>query len=118
MSQPLQTESDFDVELSRLHVKNQAAGPESRLLLLGAMLTAAGLVLLVVALASTRQAVTLQQQVDGLALAPLGLGITLTGTTLWLRYSLARYLRFWLIRLIYQHRQSTDRPPAAGAGRE
>ncbi|WP_405594666.1 hypothetical protein [Streptomyces sp. NBC_01092] len=100
---------DFEAELSRLHLKRQAAEPERRLALAAALLVVTGLTLLIVAFVGTREAVTIQQQVDNLALAPLGLGVTVAGAALWLRYSLTRYLRFWLIRLIYEDRQNTDR---------
>jgi hypothetical protein len=100
---------EFEAALSRLHVKRQAAEPERRLLIAAVLLVLTGLTLLVVAFAGTRQAVTIQQQADNLALSPLGLGVTVVGAVLWLRYSLTRYLRFWLIRLIYEDRQNTDR---------
>jgi hypothetical protein len=115
---PPHPEHDFDTELARLHIKRQHAEPERRLLLLGAALTLAGLVLLFIALAGTRQAATLQQQVDDLALAPLGLGVTLTGAALWLRYSISLYLRFWLIRLIYEDRRTAERILAAAPRRD
>lgn len=101
--------ADFEAELSRLNLKQQAAEPERHLARAAALLVVTGLTLLIVAFAGTREAVTIQQQVDNLALAPLGLGVTVAGAALWLRYSLTRYLRFWLIRLIYEDRQNTDR---------
>jgi hypothetical protein len=109
VSKPDDRIADFEAELSRLHIKRQAAEPERRLLLVGVLLIVTGLTLLVVSFAGTRQALTIQQQADNLALAPLGLGVTVVGAVLWLRYSLTRYLRFWLIRLIYEDRQNTDR---------
>ena len=37
-------------------------------------------------------------------LVVLGVG----GAAMWLRFSMGRYLRYWLIRLIYEERQQTD----------
>ena len=39
----------------------------------------------------------------------LGLGLTVVGAALFLRYSLGRYLRFWLLRLIYEEHTTADR---------
>ncbi len=39
----------------------------------------------------------------------LGLGLIVVGAALFLRYSLARFMRFWLLRLIYEER-TTSRP--------
>lgn len=39
----------------------------------------------------------------------LGLGLIVAGAALFVRYSLTRYLRFWLIRLVYEQRAQTDR---------
>lgn len=39
----------------------------------------------------------------------LGLGLIVAGGALFVRYSLSRYLRFWLIREIYEQRAQTDR---------
>lgn len=39
----------------------------------------------------------------------LGNIIVVIGATLFLRYSLGRYLRFWMIRLIHEQRAQTDR---------
>jgi UDP-N-acetylmuramyl pentapeptide phosphotransferase/UDP-N-acetylglucosamine-1-phosphate transferase len=48
-------------------------------------------------------------QGDGLAQVTLGAGIAIVGAVLWARYSLSRYLRYWLIRQVYETRASTDR---------
>ena len=39
----------------------------------------------------------------------LGLAFIVAGGALFVRYSLSRYLRFWLIREIYEQRAQTDR---------
>ena len=46
--------------------------------------------------------------------APLiGVVVGLVGVALWVRNSLTRYLRYWLIRLIYEDREQTERLIAA-----
>ena len=39
----------------------------------------------------------------------LGLALVIVGAALFVRYSMTRYLRFWLIRMIYEDRSQTDR---------
>ena len=39
----------------------------------------------------------------------LGLGLMVGGAVLFVRYSMSRFLRFWLIREIYEQRTQTDR---------
>lgn len=39
----------------------------------------------------------------------LGVGFIVIGSAIFVRYSLSRYLRFWLIREIYEQRTQTDR---------
>lgn len=39
----------------------------------------------------------------------LGLGFIVIGAALFVRYSSTRYLRYWLIRLIYEEQANTDR---------
>ena len=45
--------------------------------------------------------------------AAIGIGISIVGIVIWVRNSLTRYLRFWLIRLVYEQREQTDRLIAA-----
>jgi hypothetical protein len=42
-------------------------------------------------------------------LALVGVGLTISGSALFLRYSLANFFRFWLARLIFEQRAATDR---------
>src|SRR5580658_7844023 len=50
-----------------------------------------------------------------LALAATGIAITVVGGFLFLRYSLARFLRFWLLRQSYEQQIAIE--DAVGAGR-
>jgi hypothetical protein len=33
----------------------------------------------------------------------------IAGAALFVRYSIARFMRFWLVRLVHEHRSETDR---------
>ncbi len=39
----------------------------------------------------------------------MGLALIIAGAALFVRYSLARFMRFWLIRLTFESRANTDR---------
>lgn len=43
----------------------------------------------------------------------LGLGLIVVGAALFVRYSSTRYLRYWLVRLIYEEQANADRIAAA-----
>ena len=40
--------------------------------------------------------------------AIIGVGIALVGIVIWARNSLTRYLRYWIIRLVYEQREQTE----------
>ena len=42
-------------------------------------------------------------------MAQLGLTLAVVGAALFIVMSLRRYFRFWLVRLIYEQREQTDR---------
>jgi hypothetical protein len=48
-------------------------------------------------------------QRDAITLALGGVAAAVVGAALFLRYSLAGFLRFWLARLIYEQKAQTDR---------
>ena len=43
----------------------------------------------------------------------LGLALIVAGAALFVRYSFARFLRYWLVRLVHEQRTETDRLIAA-----
>ena len=38
----------------------------------------------------------------------IGVGIAIVGIVIWVRNSLTRYLRYWIIRLVYEQREQTE----------
>ena len=100
---------EFEADIRRLGVKGGEAEPERRLAILGVLVAVAGFVVAAVALNTVRGADSDLAQGDGLALVILGVGMALVGTVVWARYSLSRYLRYWLVREIFEARTQTDR---------
>jgi len=110
---------EFRAEVENIGVTGGGASPER----LG---TVAGLVLLVVGLgvaliaalsqrgdAAAGDAAAMLSEVvssnNGMIVVVLGLSLAIIGGLIWVRNSLTRYLRYWLVRLIYEDRSNTDR---------
>ena len=97
-------------EVDRLRIRGSAPSTEQRLLLAGWVLMPLGLVLVFVGWYGASGTNDLSDQIPYLLSGGLlGLGLTIAGAAMFVRYSLARYLRYWLLRLIYEERTSTDR---------
>jgi hypothetical protein len=101
---------DFEAELRRLKVRSTTPDTEARLLVVGMVLMPLGLVLVLVGWFGASGTTDFSSQVPYLLSGGvLGLGLIVVGAALFLRYSLARYLRFWLLRLVYEERAASDR---------
>ncbi len=101
---------EFTREISQLKLSGSSAETESRALKLGI----AGLVIpIVMAIIGILLVMSTSDAADQRAYASqtfwLGNIIVIVGAALFIRYSLGRYLRFWMIRLIHEQRAQTDR---------
>ena len=100
----------FQAEINSMKVKASGAENESRLLILGIVLAVADLALAIVGGVQVGGAADALDQQSFLATGSfLGIALIIAGAALFVRYSLARYLRFWLVRLVYESRANTDR---------
>ena len=105
----------FRAEIAEMKVKTGRGRSENLLQLLGVALMIAGIVIAFGAYsASLNVTATPGTNVDVLdsnsytPLAIAGLAMSVTGGFLFLRYSLARFLRFWLLRQSYEQRVAID----------
>lgn len=106
--------AEFEAELERLRISGTSSTSEQRLLTAGVILMPAGLVLVLIGWFGASGTNEFSSQVPYLISGGLlGLGATIVGAVLYLRHSMARYLRFWLLRLIYEERATSDRLVAA-----
>jgi len=104
----------FQAEIESMKVKAAGGKNETRLLVVGILLGVAGLALAVYG------GIMVQNGVDGVPneydqrafMATgsfIGIAMLIAGAALFVRYSMARYLRFWLIRLVHESHANTDR---------
>ena len=54
-------------------------------------------------------AAALNEQQLAAVQSPPGASLVIAGAALFVRYSIARFMRFWLVRLVHEHRSETDR---------
>jgi hypothetical protein len=100
-------------EVSKLKVSGGAANPERLAGKWGIGLTIFGFVVAFVSWWSAFNAADFASLDRAAVFAGLGIGVSVVGIVIWLRNSLTRYLRFWIIRLVYEQREQTDRLIAA-----
>ena len=105
----------FRADIAEMRIKDPAVGREAVLLRAGAVLMVAGVAITVVSYFLSHSTFSVADHADDTVIALAGVAITVAGSALFLRYSLAAFLRLWLARLIYEQRTQTDR--LAGAQR-
>jgi hypothetical protein len=121
---PMSTGSDrseqFKAEIAAMRLKTGRANAEHLLQILGVVLMIGGIALALGAYrASLNVTATPGTNVDLLdsnsytPLAIAGLAISVVGGFLFLRYSLAKFLRFWLLRQVYEQRAAIDEASTA-----
>ena len=100
----------FTEEIAEMKLRGARADRERMLLVLGIVALVAGVGLAIFGGFQASGTSDTGDQVAFLATGTLiGLALVIAGTALFVRYSLARFLRFWLVRLVHEHRTETDR---------
>lgn len=106
--------SRFRSDIDDLRIAGSGAG-EQRMLVVGAVLMAAGVVLALfgAVMVGTSGGSPADQRAYMAQGSFLGLALAVVGAALFVRYSTARFLRFWLIRSTYEGRANADQVVAA-----
>ncbi len=100
---------EFQREVDTLKVGGGRANPERSWLKLGVVAWVLAIVIEIVAYFGSHGTTNALSQRDYIIIALLGVVVALIGTGLFVTFTLTRYLRYWLIRLIYQDRETADR---------
>lgn len=99
----------FKQEVGELKLTAASGGKERTLLGLGVVLMVAGIVIGLGGFMSTTNLDDVRDQNEMIVLALAGVATTVTGAALFLRYSIGRLLRFWLLRQIYEGQEQIER---------
>jgi len=101
---------EFQREVADMKIRGQDTGPEGRLLLVGVGAMAAGLVMILFGWFSASGTSNTADQLSFIAGGSLGgVGVAVVGGALYVRAAMSRYLRYWLVRLVYEQREQADR---------
>lgn len=103
--------NEFKTEIEGLKLRGSSSEGEKRLLIIGAILCVAGVALAIggaIQVASFGDSPGDQRAVMAQG-SFLGIALLIAGAALFIRFSLARYMRFWMIRMTYESRANTDR---------
>jgi hypothetical protein len=105
----MQRLEEFKAEIGEMRLRDPATARDRQLLRLGVVLLGVGVALTVIAYFMSHGTTNPLSQRDAIILALAGVAVSIAGGALFLRYSLATFLRFWLARLIYEQQAQTDR---------
>ena len=100
---------EFQAEVEQLKVSGGRANPERTWMIIGAVAMAAGGILSLLAWILTRGTTSTVDFARYIVMGNFGLTLALAGTGLFVVMSLRRYLRYWLVRFIYEMRDQADR---------
>jgi hypothetical protein len=105
---------EFKRELGELDVKAPEDTGDRKYLLAGVALFVIGIIAILAGWFGASGTAFPNEQLPYLLSGGfLGLGFIVVGAALFVRFSMSRYLRFWLVREIYEQRAQTDRVVAA-----
>jgi hypothetical protein len=109
--------AQFQHEVEKLRVTGGTANPERLGATWGVVLLGIGVAVAVIGMIIALGGNT-DDKLDGIAIGIVGVVASVLGLALWIRNSMTRYLRFWLIRLVYEQREQTDHLVAALRSRD
>ena len=98
----------FKADIADMRLKDPSIAREQQLLRLGGVMLVAGLVISIASYFGSHSSQPPAQQ-DYVVVALIGVTVSVVGAALFLRYSIAQFLRFWMARLIYEQQAQTDR---------
>jgi hypothetical protein len=106
----------FTAEVAEMKLRDPATGLDRLLTRLGLAGLVAGVGFAVAAWFVSHGTRNPLQQRDALVLGLLGVTLAIVGGALWLKATLAGFLRFWMARLCYEQQAQADRLAAALTG--
>jgi hypothetical protein len=99
----------FKQEIADMRLRDPATARERMLLRGGVLLMVVGVAMTIVGYFGSHNTDLALSQRDYIVVALIGVSVTIVGAAVFLRYSFAQFLRFWLARLSYEQQHQTDR---------
>lgn len=99
----------FKAEVADMKLRDPSTGLDRLLVRLGLVGMVAGVGLGVAAWFMSHGTTNPLQQRDAIVLGLMGVTVAVAGGALWLKATLAGFLRFWLARLCYEQQAQADR---------
>ena len=100
--------AQFEAEVAKLKVTGGGANPERLGAQWGIGITVVGFVVGIIAWFSAKDSSDVNTILRSQIVAVIGVGVAIVGIVIWARNSLTRYLRYWIIRLVYEQREQTE----------
>ncbi len=98
----------FKEEVRSLKIKDPNASREGLFATVGLVLMVAGIIVSVVAYFMSHGTNSVLTQNDSLTIGMLGIALAIVGGAVFLRFSIAGFLRFWLARFLAAQQQGRD----------
>lgn len=95
----------FEADLAAIQVKTGEAAGEPKMIALGWALMIGGIVIGIAAFITSGSQGDTRDVISSVILGLIGVGVSVMGAAVFLRYSLGRFLRAWMLRLVYEQQQ-------------
>lgn len=113
MAQDQERVDQFGSEIAQMHLSGSNSSRDRTLLRLGSTLMVLGVIVALLAYPISHGTTNALQQRDAIVIAVIGLAIAVVGCALFVRYSFAQFLRFWMARFAWEQSTATERLAAA-----
>jgi hypothetical protein len=97
-------QKDLGAELTKLRSTNNSGRMDRSMSVLGVLLGIVGLGIILLSFVQSRGYSDIRNQMDALVLSLFGLSLSIVGSALYIRSSMTRFLRYWLLRMVYEQR--------------
>ncbi|HEY2815271.1 MAG TPA: hypothetical protein VGJ03_17535 [Acidimicrobiales bacterium] len=109
MDQSPERVEQFKTEIAAMNLRDPATTRDRQLLRLGVALLVVGVAVAVYAYTLSHGTEDPLQQRDAIVVGLAAVCVSIAGAALFVRYSIAHFMRFWLARLSYEQQAQTDR---------
>jgi uncharacterized membrane-anchored protein len=109
MEQSPERVEQFKTEIADMNLRDPSTARDRQLLWLGIILLVVGIVVGIYAYTLSHGTNDALQQRDAIVVGLIAVCVSIAGGALFVRYSLAQFLRFWIARVTYEQQAQTDR---------